>query len=448
MALNTEQKVSSGKISSYQSSEFGASLGELFKMGRPSTFVENIDPNHRIGNYLRNKMNIIDLIPCDFSISLDKVTNPAEGISGMVPKILYDEYIKEYQERCQKYGLEPFEGLRLYTTDDTTASDSLNNKYSQNIISEAVNKAGSFARQIAQGAQSFGANELREKGGEKIEGLIERLPAGLQAAAKSAFNVAGLGHRVGLPQVWDDSDYSPNFQTNIKLVSPYGHYNAVKEFIIKPLMYLLILSSARTSDMVSYYRPLTLTIDAYGHSHTPIGYISNITFRRGGNDSSFNIYKQPLTIDISLSFEFLVQGFATLSKQAKSGVDGTIDDAGMFVYSSNKSSGNTPSLPTLSHIITSLRPYKPDVELHGHTNMSAAHNWGDDSSVGQIESPVSSKAGEVDQLAELNKSTTTTEQANQDSANNSASKIAKNMNENTDNTSNNNSAFNSIVGVG
>jgi len=48
--------------------------------------------------------------------------------------------------------------------------------------------------------------------------------------------------------------YSGNLSVNIRLVSPYGHPKAVKEFILKPLSYLLLLAAPQTTNGVTYGR--------------------------------------------------------------------------------------------------------------------------------------------------------------------------------------------------
>jgi hypothetical protein len=100
--------------------------------------------------------------------------------------------------------------------------------------------------------------------------------------------------------------------------------------------------------------------------------ISNITLRRGGNDTSFNIYKQPLTIDVSLDFNYLVKGFAAYTYESKSNSDenlfGTAED---YEYI-QRENGDT-ALPTLGHIVKSLRPKFPDISTEPYSNMKAAN---------------------------------------------------------------------------
>ena len=54
--------------------EFNVAINDFMYIGKPCAFHETVDPNHRIGKFLRNRMSIIDLIPCYFKIDFAKLT--------------------------------------------------------------------------------------------------------------------------------------------------------------------------------------------------------------------------------------------------------------------------------------------------------------------------------------------------------------------------------------
>jgi len=144
-------------------------------------------------------------------------------------------------------------------------------------------------------------------------------------------------------------------------------------------MYLLIIASPETSDGVSYGQPFFLTLKAYGLNYSPIGVISNITLRRGGNDSSFNIYRQPLTIDVSLEFQYAVSGFAHYNYEynAEAGIFGSSDQPEYLATEQDT------ALPTIGHVVKSLRPRSVDSGVvKGHSSISEARNTKPDGSQG------------------------------------------------------------------
>lgn len=346
---------------------------DLLRIGKPCAYHDSVDPDHRIGNFLRSRMSIIDLIPCTYKLDFSKATDQGENSSGLVPQISY-EAMEDYQKTCESYGLNSVAALRLYTTDDTTASDSIQNtlkdNYFQsglNIISEKVSPIQDFMRSIDKNFTQDVADDFKEKA--KASGY-ELTNTGSKLL-DTAVDVIAKGHRISLPSIWSNSQYSPNFQAVIKLASPYGDIKAIKEFIIKPLMHLLILCSPKTTDGVSYGNPYNLTIKAYGLNYSPIGIISNITLRRGGNDSSYNIFRQPLSVDVSLDFQYLVNGFAHFDHKNNNEEKNLFHTAAAFESFGNS---NDTALPTIGHILKSLKPKEPEITYNYYSNMKAARN--------------------------------------------------------------------------
>ncbi len=96
---------------------------DLFEIGRPCIFHNSIDPYKKVSKYLKSKMNVVDLIPCGYSIgltetgtysSVDSATNTAKNINSiadLIPTISYDEAIDQFQKTCIEYNLIHIKGL-------------------------------------------------------------------------------------------------------------------------------------------------------------------------------------------------------------------------------------------------------------------------------------------------------------------------------------------------
>lgn len=365
--------------------------GTLYQMGRISTFHHSVDRDHRISNFLKSKMNVIDLLPAqfkmDFTSALQKSPNGTTDATGLMPKIDYGTAMGLFQKDCTSYGLTPHVGIRLYTTDETSASDSISNTRKENLFEGMINNIGSGFSSIRDMIGSAGvdlspyigkakteAGNLAQKGTDLLGGLAG-LPPELKNALGPAIGnlsstIAGVmleGNRISFPTIWDNSDYMPGLSVNVKLMSPYGHPQAIKKFIIEPLSYLLILASPKTSDGVSYGKPHCCSITAYGMGNIPIGSIRSISLRRGGADTSFNLFCQPLTIDVNIEFEYLVKGFATYRPKAgsESHLEGSLMDQSTQPLAPGAGKV-VASITTLGDIINSLRPIadKPTVASH------------------------------------------------------------------------------------
>lgn len=360
--------------------------GDLFRMGRPINFPNRIDPSHRISRFMRSRMNIVDIVPCDFTINFGNIgdqqgSDNSIDLSGLIPQITYNNAVQRYQHSCSSYGVDSkYAGIRLYTTDDTTANDSISNDFGENAFLAAFNKLRTMASPIRQFAESVGGmTALRKFTGttsENVQTIVKGSTADLEKdlgtslsglagqVSKAASELILHGSRVELPKIWDSSTYMPSFTSVVRLVSPYGHPNAIKEFIIRPLIHLLLLSTPTTFDGISYNRPQTLSIQAYGINYTPLGVIQSVNLRRGGSDTSFNIYRQPLSIEASIVFQFLTNGIAHFDGGVKEQLnyDQNIFKESQKPFEKSRLLGNTSkaTIHSVGRIVTSLKPIAPE----------------------------------------------------------------------------------------
>ena len=120
-----------------------------------------------------------------------------------------------------------------------------------------------------------------------------------------------IGIQSALPKIWQRSDYNNTSSFTIKLVSPSGHYEDVRKFVIDPLLRLILAASPITYDGVSYGYPPIWKVQARGLLSMNLAAITAIVISRGGQDTLFNRWNQPTNIDVRLTVEPLVNGFAS-----------------------------------------------------------------------------------------------------------------------------------------
>jgi hypothetical protein len=374
--------------------KIGSGKTQLFSIGSPCRFNENVDPQGRISAYLRTKMQVIDLIPCDYKFNFDALkglTTNKKSAFGGIHSISYEERIEEYNRMCTFHGLQrknnktgddvQWGGVRIFSTDDSTMSENISVSYKQNALQNAMNTASDFLSGPRDLARSIVGTSTLNSAVDKSKTLASK---GLQAMANNAganqavtnflktmanvgLDLVGKGYRTNFPKIWDNSSYNSNLSATIKLVSPYGHPEAIKEFIIRPFLHLLLLVAPHTTNGCTYGDNIPLTIKAYGMEYLAIGAISSIDFTRGGGSTSFNLYKQPLTIDIRLSFQPLCDGFAAfaptktitgedLKKVASAEADLFSKPELTDPTMANKFSNTTYLFKTPSSILKSLQP--------------------------------------------------------------------------------------------
>jgi hypothetical protein len=305
-------------------------LHDLFMIGRPCKFNQTVDQYNRFGNYLRSKMSVIDLLPVDYSVDYRRMADMVAGKSDgktnnkiSIYSISYINNIELYKKLCDYHGLKKYAGIRLFTTDDTTASDTIQVQYKDSTfqgMSDSLSGAGQNYRDLANSLLGSNSKFLSDKVSAAGTTAAQKATAslggnkGMQELIKGITLVASdmvmKGNKMTFPKIWQSSSYNSNLSVNIKLVSPYGHPEAVKEFILKPLSYLILLAAPQTINGVTFGGNIPISIKAYGLNYTVLGSLASLTFRRGGSDSSFNLYRQPLTIDVSIEFQTLFDAFA------------------------------------------------------------------------------------------------------------------------------------------
>jgi hypothetical protein len=357
----------------------------LFSIGRPVKFNNFVDEYHRFGNYLKSKMSVIDLIPVDYGVDFQKLasivskndTAESKADIANVYSFGYNNKINLYKRLCKHHGLPYiYSGIRLFTTDDTTSTDSIQISYRDNTFQGIVDKLSeplSGFRDMAQSALGSNAKEFSDSvisaSIEATENLSERFGDKwsniLSGIAAVAGDVVLKGNKMTFPKIWQNTSYMNMMSVNIRLISPYGHPKAIKEFILKPLSYLILLAAPQTINGVTYGGNIPITIKAYGMGQYILGAISSITLRRGGGESSYNLYKQPLTIDISIEFQTLFDAFAVADPSVNNinlGMDKDIfnnsflsEPGALNLYDK---SNNNQLMISLGTILTSLRPVK------------------------------------------------------------------------------------------
>ena len=364
---------------------------KLFRIGRPCKFNSIVDRNQRFGNYLRSKMSVIDLVPVDYAIDFAHMADMVAGKSwddkqDLKKKVAtiysygYDKQIAVYKRICAYHGLDEYCGIRLYTTDDTTANDTIQVQYKDSTFQGLSDSLSSFGQQYRDIANSAMGSNMRPLFTDKVRAtaiktvgnVTEKMGGGeaLQDLMKNMTSVItdiGLtGNKMTFPKIWQSSTYNGNLSVNVRLISPYGHPKAVKEFIMKPLSYLVLLAAPQTMNGVTYGGSIPITIKAYGMNYTILGSIASITLRRGGSDTSYNLYRQPLTVDVSIEFQTLYDAFAVFDPTEKDPLElkadkdifesDMLDDPESLNMYTRENNNNL--MTTLSTFLSSFRPVR------------------------------------------------------------------------------------------
>jgi len=209
----------------------------------------------------------------------------------------------------QDLDIEKVNQLELLITNDSTVSEVFSNDFSQSTFDKLADSA---------------ANSMLGKGANFVKGItkattvdsatgLQLLEAGSgHLGAMSILKAKALGIQSELPREWIKSSYTQTLQVMIKLISPSGHPDDISEYIEKPLKMLILAASPVSYDGISFGYPMLWEVEGDGLMNMKLAALTSMTITRGGTETQFNRFNQPLNVDIRLTIEPLVNGFATL----------------------------------------------------------------------------------------------------------------------------------------
>ena len=102
----------------------------------------------------------------------------------------------------------------------------------------------------------------------------------------------------------------------------------------------------------------------YGITNINLGYIESLSVTRGGEDTTYNKWRQPLSVNVSLSVRPAAEGFAMVSSKSDivdvANIGDAMDDDSDLVGPLG------PAFTTVGTLINSFRPIPEDI-----SNMTA-----------------------------------------------------------------------------
>jgi len=388
---------------------------EIQDIGNTLKLREEIDAGNKVTTWFRQGLNVVDLVPAKFKLDFFNTDSKVPtfqiynyGDDGLTPSLgadpnpfhVYSDPTKIFRNKCIAYGLNPATALRLWITGESTFQEEISNEYNQNLIESQINgivqkiagpSSGSIAG-VIKGSILSGSSAgqsragLTQAGEQVINNLKESATKAASAmlgensyannAIDAASKIATLFVRnslqysmLSIPKTFATSSYNPSLNFNVRLISPYGHPDAIQQFIIQPLTYLLLMSTPTTKDGLSYGGVSYVTAKAYGIADMPLAIIENVSVRRGGADVAYNKYRQPLSIDINISIKPAATGIAAYLDEFESSklnanevnhdgiskVATNISSPTVGADFNSNSSGDSP-MTTIGNILESFKP--------------------------------------------------------------------------------------------
>jgi hypothetical protein len=225
------------------------------------------------------------------------------------------QFSKDSVTLTEKSLLPQTESLKILCTNDSTMTEVFNNDFGKSGIEELADNKISSA--LGKTVKSIGTIKNLATGVDSQTGQIILKGASFgESDLLSMLAGKALGLQTSLPKEWKSSSYNNALQVMVKLVSPSGDTKSILKYIVRPLMYLIAASSPVTYNGVSFGYPPLWEVKADGAQNMVLAAISTMTITRGGNETQFNRFNQPMNIDIRLNIEPLINSYATAMKSS------------------------------------------------------------------------------------------------------------------------------------
>ena len=251
--------------------------------------------------------------------TLGKTLSDKSPIEGL--KVSVSDALKTWQDMQKTFGGNPVsyndkvvDSFSIIATTDSTINENITNDYGENMINKIPSMLGGKIESLFQTSlkvSSLIKGNVAAVDSQKMLDLLEVKNDLADNQLLQILSAQALGIQTSLPKMWIRSDYNNTSSFTIKLISPSGHVDDVAKYILRPLRILTLACSPVTFDGVSFGYPPIWKVETEGLGTSNLSAITAMTISRGGQDTMFNRYNQPTNVDVRLTVEPLVQGFAT-----------------------------------------------------------------------------------------------------------------------------------------
>jgi hypothetical protein len=337
--------------SHYYSEKYG------YVFGRPFGFLEDTDPLGRNfqTNMLRNNtiINITPGVPKFQEDSIEKVKETLTGIAKELDalpegpkkeaksielmlkgqqKLIKDgvdmrtssfakdipNFLRTYKQLVTQIGVSIFgtnfagtgidtiinsfnpsgtaQGFNLWCEKATSVSESSNNSYNSSMFEQVQGNISQMSREI----QNI-TGTITGRNGEPIHVESNNDIVSKIASTVSQAGTVLTGAQFILPKFWADSSFDRQYDISFKFVSPYGDNFSVFFNVMLPFLFILSLALPRQFGPSGKDFPFLVQVDCPGLFSCPMGAISSITFKKGGDNMWFNSAGLPLVIEGSIN---------------------------------------------------------------------------------------------------------------------------------------------------
>ena len=260
--------------------------------------------------------------------------------------------------------------VQFYVDSDVSASDSFSNSTAESQLKSLIDTGSNYLKELSFMLNSGGIDT------EAFTSFIDDAASGLQtgiqqvlgsgnmisSALSRIINLGGnvlKGENIIIPDVYQSSDYSKNYEVTIHLRTPYGTRLGYYMDIFVPMMHLLALGLPREASANSYGSPFLVKAFMEGQFTINLGIVESIMISRVRE--SLSVDGLPTEVDVTLQIKDLYSDLA-MSPQSSpimfvnnsSLIEFLATNCGLSLISPNIKKRMELTLGTIAESITSI----------------------------------------------------------------------------------------------
>lgn len=195
-----------------------------------------------------------------------------------------------------------FVGFRVEKT--TSSSESLSNSTGTSSIASTLNSKAKSAADTRFSMSDFKTGfDVVDKVSGALGSFVQGVSSSLSIDGIAAA-VKGTGY-FDIPDRWEDSKFSKNYNFTMKLRTPYGDKLSFFQRIGIPLAMIMGAAFPRSTGRNSYTSPFVIQAFCKGMFGIPLGIIDSLTITRGRSEHGWSYEKIPTAVDITFTIKDL-----------------------------------------------------------------------------------------------------------------------------------------------
>ena len=300
---------------------------KFFTIGKVPGYNKTINKRYSYEDKLLPHLAFVDMYPRTVKYNSGLNIRDPQSMKTFINDVLtyadadhpmkwFNKVMENHKEYIDSYNpAAGYDGIRFIATVDSAINNSISHSYDTNLLDSSVSGLKDMLISLVD-AKTKGIGGAAISSATKAATMYKMLSGNqYNGEATGADALAALeafsGYRIHMPKMWTSSSVQDILQLSIKLTSPSGDMKSVRRYIIEPLIIIFIMSSPLSITGTDLGMPFIYEVDAHGMGHYKLAGITNINFDRGGTDVDFNIYQQPLTVNVRLTLQPLAQDALT-----------------------------------------------------------------------------------------------------------------------------------------